>query len=275
MPASSRRWLGADDLVLIDELAHACICGRRAAVRRDRRCAFRHNDLAHAEALLDAARGGHHARADRRPTACSPWTATSRRCTALAALARDATTPGCMADDAHGIGVRRRRPRLELRRRTAGRRAAADGHAVEGDRRLWRLSLRLAAGDRPDAATAPAPSSIRPACRPASVAAAIAALDLIARDPAMPRCRCARRGLFTRALDLPEAQSPIVPVVIGDAEAALAASRAARGRRLSGRARSARRPCPPAPRGCASPSPRCHPRRRDRAPRRRRAHAHV
>ncbi len=38
----------------------------------------------------------------------------------------------------------RRRARLELRPRRQDGHSAADGHAVEGDRRLWRLSLRLA-----------------------------------------------------------------------------------------------------------------------------------
>ena len=37
----------------------------------------------------------------------------------------------------------------------------------------------------------------------------------------MPPCRSPRRGSFTRRLNLPDAQSPIVPIVIGDAKAAL------------------------------------------------------
>ena len=41
----------------------------------------------------------------------------------------------------------------------------------------------------------------------------------------MPRCRSQKAKAFTRRAGLPEAQSPIVPVVIGEAEAALAASR--------------------------------------------------
>jgi 8-amino-7-oxononanoate synthase len=59
---------------------------------------------------------------------------------------------------------------------------------------------------------------------PAIVAAAIAALELIERDPAYAAEPLRKARLFTRALNLPEAQSAIVPVIVGDALAALAAS---------------------------------------------------
>jgi 8-amino-7-oxononanoate synthase len=59
---------------------------------------------------------------------------------------------------------------------------------------------------------------------PASVAAAIAALDLIAREPAYAALPLAKAQAFTRHAGLPEAQSPIVPVVVGRAEAALQAA---------------------------------------------------
>jgi 8-amino-7-oxononanoate synthase len=60
---------------------------------------------------------------------------------------------------------------------------------------------------------------------PASVAAAIAALDLIEREPAYAALPVQKAKAFTRRAGLPEAQSPIVPVVMGDEETALAASR--------------------------------------------------
>jgi 8-amino-7-oxononanoate synthase len=61
---------------------------------------------------------------------------------------------------------------------------------------------------------------------PASVAAAIAALDLIEREPAYAGLPVAKAKAFTRRAGLAEAQSSIVPIVIGDEEAALSASRA-------------------------------------------------
>ena len=60
---------------------------------------------------------------------------------------------------------------------------------------------------------------------PAIVAAAIAALDLIEREPGYAARAAAKARPSPRALGLPEAKSPIVPVIVGEAEAALQASR--------------------------------------------------
>jgi 8-amino-7-oxononanoate synthase len=59
---------------------------------------------------------------------------------------------------------------------------------------------------------------------PAIVAAAIAALDLIEREPGYAALPVQKAKAFTQAAGLPEAQSPIVPVVIGDEQATLDAS---------------------------------------------------
>jgi 8-amino-7-oxononanoate synthase len=61
---------------------------------------------------------------------------------------------------------------------------------------------------------------------PACIAGAIAALDLIESQPDLVEAPLANARVFTRALDLPEAQSPIVPVIIGEALVALAPSKA-------------------------------------------------
>jgi 8-amino-7-oxononanoate synthase len=60
---------------------------------------------------------------------------------------------------------------------------------------------------------------------PAMVAAAIAALDIIERDPAYAALPLAKAKAFARLARLPEPVSPIVPVLLGEAEAALKASR--------------------------------------------------
>ena len=57
------------------------------------------------------------------------------------------------------------------------------------------------------------------------MAAAIAALDLIEREPGYAARPVQKAKAFTKAAGLPEAQSPIVPVIIGDEERTLAASR--------------------------------------------------
>ncbi|MCK5911349.1 MAG: aminotransferase class I/II-fold pyridoxal phosphate-dependent enzyme, partial [Caulobacter sp.] len=61
---------------------------------------------------------------------------------------------------------------------------------------------------------------------PASAAAALTALDLIETQPELTVQPLAKARLFTGRLGLPDAQSPIVPVVVGTADAALAASAA-------------------------------------------------
>ena len=60
---------------------------------------------------------------------------------------------------------------------------------------------------------------------PACAAASIAALDLIEREPDYAALPVQKAKAFTKAAGLPEAQSPIVPVIIGEEETTLAASR--------------------------------------------------
>ena len=59
---------------------------------------------------------------------------------------------------------------------------------------------------------------------PASAASAIAALDIIESDPGLCAAPLRKARLFSRLIDAPPAQSPIMPVILGSAERALAAS---------------------------------------------------
>ena len=59
---------------------------------------------------------------------------------------------------------------------------------------------------------------------PAALLAALAALDVIEQQPDYAALPLAKARAFARGAWLPEPQSPIVPVVLGEAEAALAAS---------------------------------------------------
>ena len=59
---------------------------------------------------------------------------------------------------------------------------------------------------------------------PPVIAAAIAALEVIEREPAYAAVPLRKAKDFARALNLPEAQSAIVPVIVGETDAALAAS---------------------------------------------------
>ena len=89
---------------------------------------------------------------------------------------------------------------------------------------------------------------------PGTVAAAIAALDFIAANPAYAARPLAMARRFTAALGLPDATSPIVPLIVGGAAEALKIRNNCR-RRVFSSPPSARPPCPKARHGCASPSP--------------------
>jgi 8-amino-7-oxononanoate synthase len=213
--------VGKDDLLLVDDLAHACIwTGARLAGGTVLR--FRHNDMDHAAALLAGARAAHRHALILTDSVFS-MDGDLAPLPDLAALAgrHDAWL---MTDDAHGIGV------------LGGGRGA--GHAWESPVRvpLQMGTLSKAVGGYGGylCASRPVIDLIRTRARtfiyatglpPGTVAAAIAALDLIVAQPAYAALPVQKARLFTTLAGLPEAASPIVPLILGEAPAALAASR--------------------------------------------------
>jgi 8-amino-7-oxononanoate synthase len=213
--------VGPDDLVLIDELSHACLWSG-AQLSRAKIAPFRHNDVEHARALLAEARG-RHARALMLTDGVFSMDGDLAPLPELGALAR-AYDAWLMADDAHGIGV------------IGGGRGStfATGTPAEVPLQMGTLSKAIGAYGGYLCASRPVIGLMKSRARtlvystalpPPVVAAAIAALDLIARDPALTAVPLAKARAFTRAVGLPDAQSPIVPVVVGEAQAALDASR--------------------------------------------------
>ena len=203
---------GQGDLILVDALAHACL-NAGARLSGARVVPFRHNDLDHLADLLATLRGqSRHClvlidRVYSMDCDLAPVPAIS----ALAA-AHDAWL---MSDDAHGIGVLPKEdPALvPLQMGTLSKALGSYGGYLCASAEVVAL-LRSRA--RSFVYTTGLP--------PASVAAAIAALDVIERDPDWAVTPVIRARQFTRLLNLPRAESPIVPVVIGEAAAALAAS---------------------------------------------------
>jgi 8-amino-7-oxononanoate synthase len=213
--------IGEADLVLIDELAHACLWAG-ARLSRATVLPFRHSDLAHAEALLTERRSGHkHALIA--TDGVFSMDGDLALLPELAALAQrfDAWL---LSDDAHGIGV------------VGGGRGSTFAHGASVDVSLQMGTLSKAIGGYGGylSASTAVVELIRNRARsfvystglpPANVAAAIAALDLIEREPAYAALPLQKARAFTRMVGLPEAQSPIVPLLMGEAESALAAAR--------------------------------------------------
>jgi 8-amino-7-oxononanoate synthase len=212
---------GDGDLMLVDEHAHACIFAGARLSPAD--ChVFRHNDVDHARAILAAERDSfRHALlvtdgvfsmdGDLAPVA------------ALAELCA-ATDTWLMIDDAHGLGVL-----------TQGRGSTfIDGRKADVPLQMGTLSKAIGSYGGYLCASQPVVDLMQSRARtliystglpPANAAAAIAALDIIAADPALTQKPLAKARDFAHRLALPEAQSPIVPLVLGTSEAALAASK--------------------------------------------------
>ncbi len=212
--------IGKDDLILIDRLSHACIHAG-AQVSSATCLIFDHNDTGHAETLLKAHRsryryallvteGVFSMDGDRAP---------------LKPLASLCQTFDCwfMIDDAHGLGVL-----------GDGKGSATEaGCAAEIPLQMGTLSKAAGSYGGYLCASKPVIDLIKTRARtliystglpPASAAAACAALDIIARDPTLTRLPLTKAQNFTENLGLPLAQSPIVPLIIGAPEDALAAS---------------------------------------------------
>jgi 8-amino-7-oxononanoate synthase len=213
--------VGPDDLAILDELAHACIwAGARLA--RATVLAFRHNDVAHAEELLRTHRGRH----PRVLIATDGVFSMDGDLAPLIDLGEVARRHDAwlLSDDAHGIGV------------VGGGRGSAYAGRTPADVPLQMGTLSKAIGAYGGylCASRPVIELMHNRARsliystglpPGTVAAAIAALDLIAREPDYAALPLAKARAFTRRAGLPPAQSPIVPVVLGNAADALAASR--------------------------------------------------
>ena len=212
--------IGNNGLVLADELSHACLFAG-AQLSLGKVMTFRHNDVDHARALLAEHRHEHD-------HVLIVTDGVFSMDGDLAPLGRLHELAGefdawLMSDDAHGLGVV----------------GGARGSSYIGNTyipialQMGTLSKAIGAYGGYLCASAPVIDLVRNRARtliystglpPSCVAAAIAALDLIEREPAYAALPVQKALTFTQSAGLPPAQSPIVPVVIGDEEATLAAS---------------------------------------------------
>jgi len=204
--------VGPGDLVLVDALGHSCLFAG-AQLSGATMLRFRHNDLDHLRGQLRSRRARHgrvliltervfSMDGDRAPLPD------------LLALA-EAFDAWTLVDDAHGLGVVEAGARAPLEMGTLSKTLGSYGGYVCAARPVVDL---LTSRARSFVYTTGLP--------PASAAAALAALEIVEAEPerAARPLRLARR--FTARLGLPEAESPIVPILIGEAPAALALSAA-------------------------------------------------
>ncbi|MDB5396354.1 MAG: 8-amino-7-oxononanoate synthase [Rhodospirillales bacterium] len=209
------------DLVLIDEWAHSCIM-TGGKLSGGRVVTFRHNDLAHLGELLVQHRATHR-HALIATDGVFSMDGDLAPLHGLAALAKTHDS-WLLSDDAHGIGV------------VGGGRGSsfADGPKADIDLQMGTLSKAIGGYGGYLCASQPVIDLVKSRSRtfvystglpPASVAAAIAALELIETDPGYTALPIAKARLFTRRLNIADAVSPIVPILIGDAKVALDLSR--------------------------------------------------
>jgi 8-amino-7-oxononanoate synthase len=203
---------GEGDLLVVDALSHSCLWAG-AQLSRATVATFRHNDVGHAAELLAGHRGKY-----RRALIVTDRVFSMDGDLAplgeLATLAR-AHDAWLMTDDAHGLGV------------------VSQGTDEPADLQMGTLSKALGSYGGYVCASAPVIDLIKTRARtliystalpPATIAAAIAALDIIEGDPQLAARPLAKARAFSHAMDLPQAQSPIVPVILGSEAAALEAS---------------------------------------------------
>ncbi|HEX4160354.1 MAG TPA: 8-amino-7-oxononanoate synthase [Rhizomicrobium sp.] len=211
--------IGPEDLLLVDALSHSCLFAG-AQLSRAHVEIFRHNDMDHLGELL-ALHRPHHRHALVLTDGVFSMDGDLAPLGEIGPIARAHDT-WLMTDDAHGLGVL-----------GGGRGSAyANGTKAAIDLQMGTLSKALGSYGGYLCASKPVIELIRTRARsliystalpPASVATALAALDMIENDPDLWARPLRKARAFTRAANLPEAKSPIVPVLLGDAIRALEA----------------------------------------------------
>jgi 8-amino-7-oxononanoate synthase len=213
-------FVGEGDAIFVDELAHACIWSG-AQLSRARIVSFRHNDVQDLAEKLERLRG-----AGRALIATDGVFSMDGDIAPLDQISRlaQAHDAWLLVDDAHGLGVLGQ-----------GRGTAALFPGARIDLAMGTFSKALGGYGAYVCASAPVIDFIKTRTRtvvyttglpPANAAAALAALDVIAADPALAGAPVVKARRFTRALNLPGATSAVVPVVMGEAERTLAAAAA-------------------------------------------------
>lgn len=211
---------GRGDLILIDELAHASMyAGVKLSGAETK--VFRHNDVAHLQSLLDSNRASYkHALVV--TEGVFSMDGDLAPLLALSQLAQQFDA-WLMSDDAHGIGVLGQGrgsafvssppAMIPLQMGTLSKAIGSYGGYLCASQDVIALMYNRA---RTLVYSTGLPAAV--------IAAAIAALDIIEANPDYAALPLRKARDFTRAANLPFAESPIVPIKVGSAEATLKAA---------------------------------------------------
>ncbi len=211
---------GRGDLILIDELAHASMyAGVKLSGAETK--VFRHNDVAHLQSLLETDRATcKHALIVTEGVFSMDGDLAPLLELSQLAQQYDAWL---MSDDAHGIGVLGQGrgsafvssppAMIPLQMGTLSKAIGSYGGYLCASQDVIALMHNRA---RTLVYSTGLPAAV--------IAAAIAALDIIEADPDYAALPLRKARDFTRAANLPFAESPIVPIKIGSAKATLKAA---------------------------------------------------
>lgn len=208
--------VGKADLIIADKYSHACMLDG-AQLSGATLVRFAHNNIEHCRLLLESYRTEHQNCLIMTETVFS-MDGDRAPVVELAALAREFDA-WLLTDDAHGLGF------SEHKRNGHGNRAA--------DIQIGTLSKGAGSYGGYVCASQAVIEWLHTAARslifstalpPATLAASIASLDILRNEPQRMQKALENARLFTKYLSLPQAQSLIVPVVLGEVERALEAS---------------------------------------------------
>jgi 8-amino-7-oxononanoate synthase len=210
--------VGKGDLIVADELSHSCIRTGASLSGADIKL-FRHNDAGHARDLLATHRNAaRHALLITEGVFSMDGDLAPLHELAEVAQRHDAWL---MTDDAHGIGVlgngrgstflNAAPPQVPLQMGTLSKAIGSYGGYLCASKPVIDLMHNRA---RTVIYSTGLP--------PPVVAASIAALDLIDSDPDYAALPVRKAKHFTALTNLPQAASPIVPLLLGDADRTMA-----------------------------------------------------
>ena len=208
--------IGPKDIIFMDDLSHACL---RAGSHMSQAHVeyFRHNDMAHLQELIAQYRASY----ENALILTDGVFSMDGDLAPLDDLSLLAHNNDCwlMSDDAHGLGVMGRGdnfgkgsrymfeppPHIPLQMGTLSKAIGSFGGYLCASKSVIELIKTRARS-----------LIYTTALPPASVAAAIAALDIIENEPDYCRKPIENARTFAAHLNLPAPQSPIVPIIIGD-----------------------------------------------------------